>query len=38
MAKIDIIMISSANLAPIRAYVVGATWKHEKNMHMSILR
>jgi len=29
--------ISSANQAPIRSYIVGATWKHERNTHISIL-
>ncbi|XP_023341021.1 major facilitator superfamily domain-containing protein 8 [Eurytemora carolleeae] len=29
--------ISSANQAPIRSYVASATWKHERNMHISIL-
>ena len=29
---------SSANQAPIRSYVASATWKHERNMHISILR
>ena len=29
--------ISTANQAPIRAYIAGATFKHERNTHISIL-
>jgi len=29
--------ISTANQAPIRAYIAGATFKHERNMHISIM-
>jgi hypothetical protein len=29
---------SSANQAPIRAYIAGATWRHERNGHIAILR
>jgi len=29
--------ISTANQAPIRAYIAGATFKHERNAHISIL-
>jgi hypothetical protein len=31
-------LFSSANQAPIRAYIAGATWRHERNGHIAILR
>ena len=29
--------VSTANQAPIRAYIAGATFQHERNTHIAIL-